>query len=96
MRDVVASLLVGLVVAIVAFPVVNYGIGGVRAMITRKKIENVAKTVPPSTSQSLLYGATQSDIRVLSSVRIDPQSAAGTLQNQRNNAHSPIVGLPGD
>ena len=88
-RDVVASLLIGLAAAVMLFPIVQMGINGVYSRIVRQKIQNVAKSVPPNTSQYSLGGITPNDVRVMTSVSIGSQSAVTTLQNRMSNADTP-------
>ena len=91
-RDVFASLFVGLTAAILIFPLVQIGLGNFRDMIIQKKLENVAKSMSPNTSQYSQYGFSQNDLRVLAGMNIDPQSPL-TLQSQQNNAVSSFTGL---
>ena len=91
-RDVFASLLVGLTAAVLIFPLIQMGIGGFRDMIIQKKIENVAKSVPPSTSQYSTYGFSQNDVRAFAGMNFVPQSA-DELHSQWNNRTSPFAGL---
>jgi len=89
-RDVVASLLIGLAAAVMLFPIVQMGINGVYSVIVQQKIQNVAKSVPPNTSQYSLGGITPNDAKVMTGVYIDPQSAATSLQNRMNNGDIPF------
>ena len=86
-RDIFVSLFVGLAAAILIFPLVQLGIGCFRGMIIQKKVENVAKSMPPNTSQYSHYGMSQNDIRAFAgmNMNIDPQSA-GVPHGQGNNA----------
>lgn len=93
LRDIFASLLVGLTAAVLAFPLFQMGLGNFREMIIQKKLENVAKSVAPNTSQySSPYGFSQNDVRVMAGMNIDLQSSS-VFRSQQNNAVSPYLGL---
>ena len=84
-RDVFASLLVGLTAAVLIFPIIQMGIGNFREMIVQKKLQSVAQNMSPNTSQFSPYGLSQGDLRAFVSMNIDPHSAS-QLQAQRANA----------
>jgi len=84
-RDAFASLLVGLTAAVLIFPVIQMGIGNFREMIVQKKLQSVAQSMSPNTSQFSPYGLSQGDLRALVSMNIDPHSAS-QLQTQRATA----------
>ena len=84
-RDVFASLLVGLTAAVLIFPLIQMGIGNFREMIVQKKLQSVAQSMSPTTSQFSLTGLSQGDLRALVSMNIDPHSAS-QLQAQRATA----------
>jgi len=92
LRDVVASLLVGLTAAVVVFPLIRIGISNFREMIIQQKMQNVANSMAPSMSQNSLYGLSQNDVRAFSTVTIDSQTAT-TLHNQRQNTPDPFADL---
>ena len=85
-RDVFVSLLVGLSAAVLIFPLVKVGISSFRGMIIQKKLENVAKSMTPNTSQYSHYGMSQNDIRAFAGMNmsLDPQSS-GLPNGQENN-----------
>ncbi|MCL2119042.1 MAG: hypothetical protein FWH27_11505 [Planctomycetaceae bacterium] len=91
-RDVFASLLVGLTAAVLIFPLIQFGMGNFREMIIQKKLENVAKSVAPNTSQYSPYGMSQNDLRALAGMNIAPQST-GALPRQQNDAFPPFLGF---
>ena len=91
-RDIFASLLVGLTAAVVIFPLIQMGLGNFREMIIQKKLENVAKTMAPSTSQYSLSGFSPNDLRVLAGMNLDTQSA-NMLHGQQDSTASPFAGL---
>lgn len=84
-RDVFASLLVGLTAAVLIFPIIQMGIGNFRDMIIHQKLQTVARNMAPNTSQYSPYGLSQSDLRALAHMNIDPQSAT-LLHNQQATA----------
>ena len=98
MRDVFASLLVGLVAAVVIFPIVQMGINSFREMITQQQIQNFANSIGPNTSQSSLYGLSPNDAQIIitnmnidiTNMNIDPQAATASY-NQRQNAATPAI-----
>ena len=71
-RDVFASLLVGLTAAVLIFPVIKMGIGNVKGAIIQKKLQAVAQTMAPNTSQYSLSGLTQNDLLALPHMNMDP------------------------
>ena len=83
-RDVFASLLVGLTAAVLIFPLIQMGMGNFREMIIQKKLQSVAQSMSPTTSQFSLTGLSQGDLRALVSMNIDPHSAS-QLQAQRGD-----------
>ena len=90
LHDVFASLLVGLTAAVLVFPLVRLGINNVRERIIQQKVQNVANSMAPNTSQSSLYGLSPNDIRAFSTVTIDSQTATA-LHNQRQNKPAPFA-----
>lgn len=84
-RDVFASLMVGLTAAVVIFPLIQMGLGSFRDMIIQKKLETVAGSMAPSTSQYSLNGFSPNDLRVLAGMNLDTQSA-GELHSLQNNS----------
>ena len=97
-REIFASLLVGLVVAVVVFPLVQMGINSFREMITRQQIQNFANSMAPNTSPYSHYGLSPNDARIIiTNMNIDPQTAASSY-NQRQNtpdAYADFLETPG-
>ncbi len=83
-RDAFASLLVGLTAAVLIFPVIQMGIGNFRDMIIQKKLQSVAKSMAPNTSQYSPYGFSQNDLRMLANMNIDPMSTSTYASQQRS------------
>ena len=89
-REVFASLLVGLVAAVVIFPLIQMGINNFREMITQQQIQNFANSMPPNTSQSSLYGLSPNDVRIITNMNLDAQSATASY-NQRQSMPDPFA-----
>ena len=89
-RDVFASLLVGLTAAIVIFPLVRMGINSFSGMIIQQKLQNVAKSMAPNTSQYSHFGLSPNDVRIITNMTIDSQAATASY-NQRQSMPDPYA-----
>ena len=88
-RDVFASLLVGLTAAVVIFPLIQMGIRNFSEMIIQQKLQNVANSMAPNTSQYSYSGLSPNDARIIIT-NIDSQTASA-LHNQRQNMPDPFA-----
>jgi hypothetical protein len=89
-RDVFASLLVGLTAAVLIFPLIQLGINTVGEMIKQQKIQNVANSMSPTTSQYSLSSLSPNSARMITSMNIDSQTASA-LHSQRQNTPAPFA-----
>jgi len=89
-REVIASLMVGLVAAVVIFPLIQMGIHNFREMIIQKQMQNVANSMAPNTSQYSYSGLTPNSARMLTNMSADSQTATA-LHYQRQNTPDPFA-----
>ncbi|MDR1491422.1 MAG: hypothetical protein LBT05_01680 [Planctomycetaceae bacterium] len=85
-KDIIASLFVGMAAAILIFPLVQRGLSQAKKIIIQKKVQQFAENVPNNnSSQYSPYGLSQSDLRLLTNMNFDSNSAS-QLQNYRTNS----------
>ncbi|MCL2349442.1 MAG: hypothetical protein FWC50_14420 [Planctomycetaceae bacterium] len=84
-RDVIASVSVGIIVTLLLYPLVQFGITHVREAIFQQKVREFGQNIPAGSSQYSTYGLSPNDLMLVNNMNLDSDSAARYQQSRNDN-----------